>query len=224
MQKAREFLTKDELAGVESAVAEAEKKTSVELVPVVAAASGRYDRAEDIAGLWLGAVLMVVAWSVLPIPHVEPGDWGAAFPYQYLIWLIALVAGFVAGAVIASRTGWLRRLFTPKRELQEEVQRRAREAFFDQRIHHTGGATGVLIYVSLFERTVCILADAAVMKVLPAGEIERLCAALTTKMKSAPAEGLVETIKSLGETLSEPLPRAEDDADELENAVVLIEL
>ena len=223
MQKASDFLTMDERSAVEAAVMAAEKKTSVEIVPVIAASSGRYDRAEDLAGLWLGAVLMVAAWIIWPLPEVEPGDWSATFPVQYGIWLAALLFGFVGGAVISARTAWLRRLFTPKRELREEVQRRAREAFFDQRVHHTGGATGVLVFVSLFERTVCILADASVMKVLPAGEIERLCAALTAKMKSAPAEGLVETITSLGETLSAPLPRAEDDVDELANAVVLID-
>ena len=39
---------------VAQAVAEAEGKTSAEIVPVVATASGRYDRAEDIVGLWTG--------------------------------------------------------------------------------------------------------------------------------------------------------------------------
>ncbi|MBX3180618.1 MAG: hypothetical protein KF886_25005 [Candidatus Hydrogenedentes bacterium] len=224
MQKASTYLSKEALGRVEAAVVDAEKKTSVEIVPVIAAASGRYDRAEDLVGLWLGAVLMVVAWQIWPAPERDPGDWGGGlFPLAYVLWLVALIAGFVGGAVIASRTGWLRRLVTPKREMTEEVRRRAREAFFDQRIHHTAGATGVLVYVSLFERTVCILADASVMKVLPEGEVDRLCAALTAKMKTAPADGLVETIASLGEILSGPLPRAEDDVDELENAVVLID-
>lgn len=223
MRKATEFLTKHELAAVEASVVSAERHTSVEIVPVVAAVSGRYDRAEDIAGLWLGAVLMAVLWQYWPVKPPLPGDWSFYFPFNYIGWLGALVVGFVAGAAIASRVGWLRRLFTPKREMVDEVQRRAREAFFDQRIGHTGGATGVLVYISLFERTVCILADEAVMKVLPEGEIKRLCAGLTAKLGTAPADGLSETIASLGEQLSVPLPRAEDDVDELANAVVLID-
>ena len=59
MANASEFLTQDELKSVEQAVADAEHKTSVEIVPVIASVSGRYDRAEDLAGLWLGTVLMV---------------------------------------------------------------------------------------------------------------------------------------------------------------------
>jgi len=223
MQRASEFLTKEEQASVEAAVAAAEGKTSVEIVPVVATASGRYDRAEDMVGLWLGGTLMVVLWFLWPVVPAEPGDWAASAPLNYLGWLAALLGGFIAGAVVASRTGWLRRLCTPKREMAEEVERRAREAFFDQRIHHTAGGTGVLIYVSLYERLVCILADDAVLNVLPEGEIRRLCDELTAKLGNAPAEALAATIASLGDTLAAPLPRADDDVDELANAVVLID-
>ena len=54
---------------------------------------------------------------------------------------------------------WLRRLFTPHTQMREEVLSRAREVFFDQRIHHTGGASGVLLYVSLFEHMAAVIAD-----------------------------------------------------------------
>jgi putative membrane protein len=223
MQKASEFLNKEELAAIKDAVVRAEGKTSVEIVPVVASVSGRYDRAEDMVGLWLGGTLMVVLWLLWPVTPAELGDWDAAFPLNYFGWLAALVVGFVLGAILAARSGWLRRLFTPRREMVEEVERRAREAFFDQRIHHTEGATGVIIYVSLYERLVTVLADDAVQKVLPDGEVKRLCDELTGKLGRAPADGLKETIASLGDSLAEPLPRADDDVDELENAVVLID-
>lgn len=223
MANASEFLTKEERVEVERAVAGAEEKTSVEIVPVIASVSGRYDRAEDLAGLWLGTVLMVVLWLAWPIKTVEPGDWGASFPLNYLGWIAALVGGFVLGAVICARIPVLRRLMTPRKELAAEVQRRAREVFFDQRIHHTGGGTGVLIYVSLFERTVCILADESATKALPEGEIARLCADLTRQLGSTPAQGLAECIQALGEKLAAPLPRDGQDRDELANAVVLID-
>ena len=43
---------------VNQAIAQAESKTSAEVVPVVATASGRYDRPEDIVGLWLGIIAL----------------------------------------------------------------------------------------------------------------------------------------------------------------------
>ena len=223
MANASKFLKQEELTLVEKAVADAEHKTSVEIVPVIATVSGRYDRAEDLAGLWLGTVLMVVLWIAWPIVPVEPGDWGAGFPLNYVGWIAALVGGFVVGALLCGRIPVLRRHMTSKKELAAEVQRRAREVFFDQRIHHTGGGTGVLIYVSLFERTVVILADETATKALPEGEIARLCAALTKQLGSTPAQGLAECVRALGDQLAAPLPREAGDRDELANGVVLID-
>lgn len=223
MKTASTFLTKDELHTIEQAVVAAEMKTSVEIVPVIATASGRYDRAEDLAGLWLGTVLMVALWATWPVVPAEAGDWGATFPVNYVGWIAALLGGFLAGAVICSRTPLLRRLMTQKSELAAEVQRRAREVFFDQRIHYTAGGTGVLIYISLFERTVCILADEAATKALPEGEINRLCEALTKQLGSTPVRGLTECIGALGDKLAAPLPRENEDRNELANAVVLID-
>lgn len=223
MKKATEFLTKEELATVEAAVVAAEQKTSVEIVPVIASDSGRYDRAEDLTGLWLGMLFMIALWIVWPVRHVESGDWGAGFPLNYIAWIAALLSGFVAGVFLCSRTPLLRRLMTPRSELAAEVQRRAREVFFDQRIHHTSGATGVLIYVSLFERTVCILADETATKALPSGEITRLCGALTKQLGGNPAAGLAECIEALGRQLAPALPRESQDQDELANGVILID-
>jgi putative membrane protein len=93
--------------------------------------------------------------------------------------VVALVLGFLIGAVIGSRAGWLRRLFTPRQQMQEEVQARAREIFFDQRVHHTQGATGLLIYVSLYERLALVLGDKVVLEVLGQAKLDQLCQQLT---------------------------------------------
>ena len=51
MQRASELFNDEQRATIDQAVADAESKTSAEIVPVVATASGRYDRAEDIVGM-----------------------------------------------------------------------------------------------------------------------------------------------------------------------------
>ena len=56
MIKATRLITDADRQRINAAIADAELHTSAEIVPVVASASGRYDRAEDIAGLWLGGV------------------------------------------------------------------------------------------------------------------------------------------------------------------------
>ena len=67
MTRASQFFTADEKQAIEAAVTRAEARTSAEIVPAVATASGRYDRPEDIAGLWLGALCLIAAWLLLTL-------------------------------------------------------------------------------------------------------------------------------------------------------------
>lgn len=223
MHTASAFLTPDQRQAVEDAIAKAEAATSAEVVTVIAGASGRYDRAEDVAGLWLGSLAMVLLWIFWPAPAHDSGEWGAAPWVHYLGWLLALAAGFVLGAFIAARVGWLRRLFTPRKEMQDEVHLRARSVFHDQRIHRTRGGTGLLIYVSLYERRACMLADDTVRDALTPAMIDDLCASLTASLARDPGEALVQAIQRAGARLAETLPRPDDDTNELPNKVVVID-
>ena len=135
-----------------------------------------------------------------------------------------VVAAFITGAVAGSRIGWLRRLFTPRREMLEEVAARAREIFFDKRVHHTSGATGMLIYVSLFEHMAVVLGDQEVLDKLGQPFLDRLCQQLTEGLhQRKPTDALCGVIENAGMELSGPLPRDEGDVNELQDALVLID-
>ena len=41
---------------------------------------------------------------------------------------------------------------------------RAREVFFDKRVYRTAGGTGLLVYVSLYERMAAVIADQKVLE------------------------------------------------------------
>ena len=135
-----------------------------------------------------------------------------------------VLAAFIAGAVIGSRVGWLRRLFTPRQQMLEEVSSRAREIFFDKRIHHTSGATGLLIYVSLFEHTAVVLGDQEILDKLGQSFLDRLCQQLTDGLHQGNAtDAICDVIAAAGEQLSVPLPRATGDVNELHDVLVLID-
>ena len=76
MQRAANLFSEEQRKQVEQAVIDAEAKTSAEIVPVVATASGRYDRAEDIIGLWLATIAAVAVWLLFPRKAIESGSWG----------------------------------------------------------------------------------------------------------------------------------------------------
>jgi putative membrane protein len=106
----------------------------------------------------------------------------------------------------------------------DEVQARARTVFFDQRVHHTAMSSGVLLYVSLFERMATILADQSVLEKLGSGQDEVWCAELTGRLHAGPpVTALCETIRTVGQQLSTTVPRQEHDVNELSDALVLLD-
>lgn len=225
MKRASRFFNDEQRARIERAVVEAESKTSAEIVPVVATSSGRYDRAEDVVGLWLGLVLMALVWVLWPQPDRMTATWGLDWTRLGLPAFVAAgLIGFVGGALVAGRMPWLRRLFTPRVQMRDEVNARARSVFFDDRVHRTQGATGILVYLSLYERTAVILADETAHRALGDGALNELCDRLTRGLSGGdPADAVCATIADLGERLAAPLPRAADDRDELPDALVVLD-
>ncbi len=210
---------------VADAVAAAEQRTSAEVVPVVAASSGRYDRAEDVAGLWVGLIAMTLAWALLPRRSPDPGSWGGWPAWADLVVLIAaVVAGFILGAWAAGRAWPVRRLFTPPRQMREEVQERARHAFFDARVHHTQRRCGLLIFVSLYERMAVILGDQAVVQSLGQPAIDELCSTLTARLRNGDlTDALCACIDQAGANLAAAMPSSTHDRNEVPDALVTIE-
>lgn len=229
MRVASKHFSEAQRQAVSKAVTDAETMTSAEIVPVVATASGRYDRAEDIVGVWCGTLLMLLVWWLYPWRSAEPGGtggWGGVpAGMEALALAAAVVIGFLIGAILADRIAWLRRLFVPQSQIAAEVDSAAAAAFFDARIHHTEGSTGILFYVSLFEHRAVVRADRAVEEKLGRGALDELCAALIASLHRGdhPADALQSVIVDAGERLGKVLPRADDDANELEDALVLLD-
>ena len=209
---------------IAAAVTEAEKGTAGEIVPVVATVSGRYDRAEDLFGLLLGLVALVVIW-VLFQDTTETAWVAGHTPTLGLAAVIAIiVAGFLAGASLATRFPVLRLPFIPPREMRQEVERRALEAFQRYRIRTTRGGTGVLIYVSLYEHMVRVVGDDAVKEKISREDWEGICRQVVDGMKADnAAQGLALAIRQSGELLARHFPILPDDRDELSNELILID-
>lgn len=225
MKRASRFLSDHEKTRIEEAVTAAEEKTSAEIVPALATGSGRYDRAEDVFGLWTGLFSMVVAWLLLQGQGVGEAQWGSSWSrFELPILVLAVLVGFMLGSLASTLFGWGRRAFTPRKQMREEVKAAANRIFHDQRIHRTQGATGLLIYVSLFERMASVVADQTVLDKLGQSALDGLCKQLTDGIQAGDAAtAFCEVIASAGEALGAVLPRADDDRDELPNALIILD-
>ncbi len=225
MKRAPELVTPEQRDRIASAVARAESGTSAEIVPVLARISGRYDRAEDFVGLLTGLVFLAVAWELFPRVPVEAGSWAATKnDYELPLLLAAFVAGFMIALPATIRFPILHRFFIPRAEMRQEVMARARQAFFDSRVYRTAAGTGVLVYVSLYERTAVVLAGEPVLEKLGQQAIDEVCAGLVAAMRTGdPAGALCAAVEDLGGRLETVLPRAEDDRNELPNTPVILD-
>jgi putative membrane protein len=225
MRRASDWFTADQRHAVTLSVRDAEASTSAEILPVVATSSGRYDRAEDTAGVLLGLFLLAAVWWGFQGVDPDAGEWGlSASRFELPAMALAFLVGFVAGAVAAARWGTLGRLFTPRAQMEQEVAERARAVFFDQRVHHTAAGNGILLFVSLHERTACVLGDEDVLERLGQGTLDEVCGLLVAGMRGGdPTGALSNAIREAGKHLGRVLPREAGDRNEIGDALVTID-
>jgi putative membrane protein len=225
LQRASNLFDSAGLKQVNDTVAAAEGKTSAEIVPVVATDSGRYDRAEDLVGLFVGVGALVAAWLLFQREDPDAAGWeGLPLTLQLPALVAVVLGGFLVGTVLATRVAWLRRLFTPRVQMRQEVLAAARRVFFDQRVHHTTGSSGVLLYVSLYERLAVVLSDQQVLTAVGQGQLDQICSKLTDELRGGTVcAALCASIGAVGDILAEPMPRPEDDVNELSDALMLLD-
>lgn len=226
MKKASKYFSEDNLKSIEAVIAQAELNTSGEIVPVVASVSGQYDRAEDVFGLLFGLLLLSAVWLGTEETISIDGQWEkdkiATLTLPYVLILVFL--GFIVGTILATFFPVLRLIFISKQEMQEQVQGKAAEAFHHFRIRNTKDATGVLIYVSLYEHMVRVMGDDRISEKLTQANWDEVCSAVVEGMKNGnPHEGLEKAIEKSGQLLSEHFPIAENDKNELPNRLQLID-
>jgi len=218
-----EQFTSAEIQRIDNAVQAAEQLTSAEIVPVIAKCSGRYDRAEDVFGACCGVGLLLFVEFFLHPSLEPPMDWREESLWPILMKLLFLMLGTVVGVVLSSHLWGIRRFFVPRSELTAEVQARAKQIFFDQRVHNTTGHWGILLYLSLFERRAVVLADDQIVERLGDSVIDRWCLHLTEHVgANGPIFALEKIIAEIASELAEACPATPDQTNERPNTLVLI--
>jgi len=220
MSKVDRIFDEDRRRTVTDAVRDAESKTSAEIVPVVAAQSAQYERAEDLFGFVCALIAGAVAWFALD-------GVGAGEDARYLELagiLLASIAGFALGVVVGVQVPSLRSPFVGRAKMEDAVVSRATQTFVERRVHQTSGGTGLMVYISLFERSGVVLADQVVRDRLPDEAIAEFTDELADGMRSGdPAAALAKVIREVGERLADVLPRYDDDVNELPDALVTLD-
>lgn len=226
MKKASTFFTNEELQRINDAVTAAEKTTSGEIVPVLATDSGDYDRAEDIGGLWLAFIILGAFWYNFQgvSPTTEWSNEVLSPSLGFLHILVIFIPSFVIGAWLTSKSAFFRNLLAGRKMMHACVQKAAAHAFYKNRVRDTLDGTGILIYVSIFERMVCVLGDDGIAKHLDQNTWDEVRDLILAGFKKGdPCQGFCAGIAKCGEILTPHFPIKEDDTNELSNALVVID-
>jgi putative membrane protein len=187
------MLNESDRARVRAAVEKAEADLAAEIVPCVFAQSSPYPEtvwagAAAAVGLACGAIFLIDTFRPIWLPVST---------------LILFVPGAgLAGAVIGRWCPPAKRFLIGRHRMEESVARRAKEIFFDRGIARTKARDGVLIYASLLERRVIVLADDTVRGKVKPEAWEPAVAALTAAAADGRvADGLVAAVEKAAAAL-----------------------
>jgi len=206
------FFSPTDLDAIQSAVGEAEARTSGEIVPYVVEQSDDYPSAA-----WKGAALgALLAPFVALAVHRWSSVWGIP-----LAWWMALPApiGGAVGYLLTALLPSVRRWMTGEHVMEARARVRAAAAFLEQEVFRTRQRTGILLFLSLFERRVVLLADSGIHQKVEEGQWEGITRRLADEIRHGRSgPGLVEAIRACGELLERHgVERQADDQDELSN-------
>jgi putative membrane protein len=144
--RAKDFFSREQKEKIRQAVQAAEASTGGEIAVVLVDESDRYREAELAGALSFSAfiaLVLAVAFHHVTIWFYIPLTVILLFPFLYLF----------------RKFPHIKLAFLHQRRVEEAVRERAVYAFFQKGVHRTEEETGILIFISLLERKVWILAD-----------------------------------------------------------------
>ena len=187
-----------------------EEVSSVELVVVVSQQCGNYREIDHQTG-FLSAIAMLL------VAIYSPWDF---HPEMLLLWL---VSGYGIGLLVSSKIAGVRRIFTSPARRRFQAQLCARGAFVEKKMSSTRDRTGLLLYISEFERLALLLADTGIEAKVPRAYLNEFEARCSKASSSAELESeILKGLDGLLAPLGQALPRAEDDENELPNEICVV--
>ena len=206
-----QFLTDQDRQRIRRAIEAAEARSHGELVTVVAHAADEY---RYIPSLWA----LLLAYLTSPVGRLlglelSPGHWD-----------LVQLAAFAALAALFLLTP-LKYWVIPPAVKAQRASRLAHEQFIRQGVHLTARHTGVLLFVSVAEHHVEIIADQGISERVPTERWQQIVDAFTAQVRQGRvADGFVGAIEALGALLAEQqdLLAPEDNLNELPDRLIEI--
>ncbi|PNU06559.1 TPM domain-containing protein [Novosphingobium guangzhouense] len=220
------YLTEADHERISAAVAEAELLSSGEIVTILADRSDGYT---DVALAWSAFVAFLALGALAIVPDFYMGlydrliaDWGHEWSPRMILSLALGVAAIkFAGMMLLQMWQPLKFRLIPAPIRTTRVHDRAMRAYRIGAEKRTTGRTGILIYLSMREHRVEILADEAIAsKVEPGIWADAIDAMLSALREDRTADAMVAGVGKVGAILSRHVPRLPGDVNELPDRLI----
>lgn len=206
VRPSRNSLKPEDEARIEAAIADLERRSAAEIVVVIAQRAASY---AAYPALWAACTALLTGWigalidPALPVSHVVFVQGAALIGAAALFYLTPLGIKLVPSAVKHARAAMLARL-----EFANLVNDRTRQR------------NGVLLFVSLAEHYIEIIADDAVVAAIPPERWQQLVGQFREKAKrGALSDSLIALIAACAAVLEHHFPARPDETNELPNQV-----
>ncbi len=212
---AKKFLTAAEQQSISDVVQEMERITSGEIVPMIVSRSHDYPMAAVTC-----CVSMALPLTLLLTNLIGARIWIGSHNMWLFLGLFAILYALLYPLI--TRSDRLKYFFLNRKQAAKEVEQAALSAFYRQHLHNTRDANGILLYISVMEQMVWILADTNINAKIDQKEWDAIIAEITTGIKAGKSsEAVCQAVQSIGHILHRHFPVQRDDKDELHNLIIL---
>ena len=209
LSKAELFFSDADKETLCAVVRDVESRTIGEVVAMVVDTSDDYPEAEIIGGIFLSSFVSLILTFL--------------FFHASIVWFVPVsFALFYPSKFLVQSLPHLKKLFLGADRKEEAVRTRAFVAFYENGLDKTRQRTGVLFFLSLFERKVHILADQGIYSKIGQETLDRYAGIVVEGIKKGHAcDALCQTIQETGQLLSTHFPTIAGDSNELPDAVII---
>ncbi len=218
-------LSKDDLKKISSAVKEAESKTSGEIATAIIKESYNYAVNELLFAVIVGFIYFVV--MMFFVGSIE--NRLQSLFWDYNIGYLLIFYGFSTFLVIAifyflGNISTIDRLIVSKKIMQQKVKERALRHFMESGVYNTKDRTGILIFISILEKRVELLADSGINEKIQPEKWQSIVDNIIEGIKKKNVTShLIESINECGKLLSQHFPIQPDDINELSDEIDILE-
>lgn len=207
--RAVDVLTTPDQERVHQAIREVERRTVGEVLPVLVERSDEHASAD-----WLSALVLTLTGTALlagVLPWHDPA----------LVIAAQLALGGLGFALARTLPDYKQR-FVGRARKAHVAEEQALQEFYVHGLHETEGATGVLLFVSLLEHRVVVLADAGIAAKVENEHWQKVDEAILGGITDGSlASGLVAGVQQAGDVLAELFPWKDGDRNEVPDRLIV---